>query len=58
MRMPRIASLMIHRARGGYVDVPLRDGKFKRVDTVAAHAKPSYGLIGANGVVLPIRNKE
>lgn len=56
-RIPRIASLMIHRYRGGYVDVPLRNGGVERIDTVPKHAVVTAALIGSKGVVLPIRNE-
>lgn len=57
MKIPRIASLLIRRSRGGFVDVPLRAGGFHRVDTVPSHAKvdDTPVMISAKGVVLPIR---
>lgn len=57
--VPRLASYLIHVARGGYVDVHNRDVRIapRRVDTVPKHAvKASGEFIGRNGVVLPINN--
>lgn len=61
-RDPRITSLLIHRAKGGYVDVQPLDQRLppRRIDTVPAHAvkEPATELAQTpKGVVMPIVNR-
>lgn len=39
-KIPRLATALMRKARGGYVDVPTGRGGYVRVDTTPAHAKP------------------
>lgn len=60
VRLPRIASLMIHTVRGGHFQVMDRGSKHTHVvDCVPRHArKTDSDILQKNGVCLPINARQ